>query len=249
MFAVGLAAAACGGNAASTNPTPTIGGRLTVFAAASLTESFAELGRAFETAGRADKVTFSFGSSSTLVAQINQGAPVDVFASADTANMSKLTGGGVGAATTPVAFAGNRLAIVVAKDNPRRIASLGDLAKPGVVYITAAPEVPVGRYAQQVLTRAGVVAAPRSLEADVKAIVAKVTLGEADAGIVYATDITAAGNKVMGVAIADDLNIVATYPIAVINGAKHATAATAFVDFVIGADGQAILAKYGFIKP
>ena len=265
---VGLVAGGCGDSSSSsstttpalpttsTSPpsttatTPPITGDITVFAAASLTESFKELGNAFQSANPAARVTFSFGSSSTLVTQINQGAPADVFASADTANMDKLTGTtGAGVASAPVPFATNKLEIIVTKGNPKAINTLADLAKPGVIYVTAAPEVPIGKYAQQALDKAKVTVTPKSLEADVKAIVAKVTLGEADAGIVYATDVKAAGDKAAGVVIADEVNVLATYPIAVTKATKNTPAATAFVAFVSGPIGQTILAKYGFTKP
>ena len=237
-----LAAAACGDDSSPTaTSSNSNGGEITVLAAASLTDAFKELGVAFQTANPATKVTFSFGASSTLVTQINQGAPADVFASADLANMDKLTGaGGAGAAGTPIAFATNKLQIIVGK---------GNLAKPGVVYVTAAPAVPIGKYAQQVLDKAKVVVTPKSLEADVRAVVNKVTLGEADAGIVYATDVKAAGDKAAGVTIPDDVNVLATYPIAVIKATKNAPAANAFIAYVTSAPGQAILATFGFAKP
>ncbi|HUP75179.1 MAG TPA: molybdate ABC transporter substrate-binding protein [Acidimicrobiales bacterium] len=243
---LGLLAAGCGDDASRSAPT----GDVTVLAAASLTDSFKEIGAAFEIAYPGSRVTFSFASSSALVIQINQGAPVDVFASADTANMDKLTASsGAGTASTPVTFATNKLQIIVGKGNPRNITGIADLAKPGLIYVTAAPEVPIGAYAKQVLDKANVTVTAKSLEADVKAVVNKVTLGEADAGIVYATDVKAAGDKAVGVAIPDDVNVVAKYPIAVIKASKKAAAATAFVGFVTDAQGQTILAKYGFTKP
>ncbi len=250
-----LVAAGCGDDSPSTSTSTTtiaapVTGDITVLAAASLTDAFKELASAFRSANPAARVTLSFGASSTLVTQINQGAPADVFASADTANMDKLTGtGGAGAAATPVAFATNKLQIIVGKGNPKAIAALGDLAKPGIIYVTAAPEVPIGKYAQQSLDKAKVTATPKSLETDVKAIVNKVTLGEADAGIVYATDVKAAGDKAAGVTIPDDVNVLATYPIATTKAAKNAPTANAFVSYVTSPAGQAILAKYGFTKP
>ena len=229
---------------------PTVTGDLTVLAAASLTDSFKEIGTTFETANPGSKVTFSFAASSSLVTQINQGAPADVFASADTANMDKLTAAtGAGVSAAPITFATNKLQIIVGKGNPKGIAGVADLAKSGLIYVTAAPEVPIGAYAKQVLDKAKVTVTPKSLEADVKSVVNKVTLGEADAGIVYATDVKAAGDKAAGVVIPDDLNVVATYPIAVTKATKNSAAATAFVSFVAGTQGQTILAKYGFTKP
>ena len=251
LVLVGLPAAACGDDSSPTaTSSNSNAGEITVLAAASLTDAFKELGAAFQTANPATRVTFSFGASSTLVTQINQGAPADVFASADLANMDKLTGaGGAGAAGAPTAFATNKLQIIVGKGNPRGIAGPTDLAKAGVIYVTAAPEVPIGKYAQQVLDKAKVAVTPKSLEADVRAVVNKVTLGEADAGIVYATDVKAAGDKAVGVTIPDDVNVLATYPIAVTKATKNAPVANAFIAYVISAPGQAILAKFGFAKP
>ena len=254
VLGLGLGAAACGDHAstspAAARPDAKVTGDLTVLAAASLTESFKELGTAFQAANPGAKVTFSFAASSALATQINQGAPADVFASADTTTMDKVTAaGGAGTLAPPVAFAANQLQIIVAKGNPKAIAALADLAKPGLIYVTAAPGVPIGTYAAQALAKANVTVAPKSLEADVRSIVAKVTLGEADAGIVYATDVRAAGTKAQGVAIPDAQNVVATYPLAVLEGTKNPTAASAFATFVTGPAGQAILAKYGFTKP
>jgi molybdate transport system substrate-binding protein len=258
---VAVVAAACGDSTPTgTTPSPTtaatvpagtntkVTGDITVFAAASLTESFKDVGAAFEAANPGTKVTFNFGASSTLAAQINQGAPADVFASADTANMQKLTdaGGNSGAPTT---FATNKLQIIVGKGNPKNVATVTDLAKPGVIVVTCAPEVPIGKYSADVFTKANVKVTPKSYEADVKAVVNKVTLGEADAGIVYATDVQAAGDKAQGVVIPDELNVVATYPIAATKATKNAPAAAAFVAFVAGSAGQTTLAKYGFTKP
>jgi molybdate transport system substrate-binding protein len=222
-------------------------GEITVLAAASLTESFTALAAAFRGANPEARVTLSFASSSSLATQINQGAPADVFAAADTATMDRVSAAnGAGTLGTPVAFATNTLQIIVARGNPKGIASLADLTRPGVVHVAAAPSVPIGAYAQQALRAAGVTAAPKSLEADVKAVVAKVTLGEADAGIVYATDVLAAGSKAQGVAIPAAQNVVVTYPIAVIKGARNTAGAQAFVGFVTSAAGQGVLASYGF---
>ena len=254
LLVLGLGAAACGDDAstspATARPDAKVTGDLTVLAAASLTESFKELGTAFQAANPGAKVSFSFAASSALATQIDQGAPADVFASADMTNMDKVTAtGGAGTLAPPVPFATNHLQTIVAKGNPKGISSLADLAKPGLIYVTAAPGVPIGTYAAQALAKAGVTVTPKSLEADVRSIVAKVTLGEADAGIVYATDVRAAGDKAQGVSIPDAQNIVATYPLAVLKGTKNPTAATAFAAFVTSATGQTILARYGFTKP
>lgn len=265
---LGLVAAACGDDdsssggsvatattttatgAGTTTTSPKAVGEITVLAAASLTESFKELQSAFQAANPDAKITFSFAASSALATQINQGAPADVFASADLANMEKVSGGsGAGTAATPVPFVTNKLQIIVGKGNPKAIASLADLAKPGVIYVTAADGVPIGGYAKQALAKAGVNVTPKSFEADVKAVVTKVTLGEADAGIVYATDVLAAGDKAQGITIPDAHNVIATYPVAVLKGAKNPNAAQAFVAFITSDAGQTILAKYGFTKP
>lgn len=251
VASLGLIGTACGDDSSSsssaTTATPATG-NITVLAAASLTDSFKELGAKFEAANPGAKVTFSFAASSALVTQITQGAPADVFASADAANMKKLTDAAANGAA-PVNFATNKLQIIVAKGNPKGIATLADLAKPGVIYVTAAPEVPIGAYAKQALTAANVTVTPKSLEADVKSVVNKVTLGEADAGIVYATDVLAAGDKATGISIPDAQNVIATYPIAVTKASTNAATAAAFVTYVASADGQTVLAKYGFTKP
>jgi len=191
-------------------------------------------------------VQFNFAGSSTLVTQIEQGAAADVFASADTTNMDKLKAD-LFTTSKPQVFAHNKLAIVVAVGNPKGITGLADLAKPGVIYITAAPTVPAGKYALQILANAGVKVTPKSLETDVKSVVSKVELGEADAGIVYTTDVTAAGNKVQGVSIPDAVNVVATYPIAQVKGTKNSNLGNAFISYVLSAEGQAKLQSFGFL--
>lgn len=236
LVVAAMLVAACGGAQSSANPTP-----LTVFAAASLTEAF----KAIAASLPSEKITFNFAGSSTLVTQIEQGAPADVFASADATNMDKLSGDAL-TAGSPKVFAHNKLEIVVAPGNPKGIRSLADLAKPGVIYISAGATVPAGKYALQALRKAGVSVNPRSLETDVKSVVSKVELGEADAGIVYTTDVQAAGSKVQGVAIPDPDNVVATYPLVQVKGAKNPDGASAFIAYVLSSEGQATLAKYGF---
>ncbi len=226
----------------------TVTGEIVVLAAASLTGSFTAEAKAFEQANPGTKVTLSFGASSTLATQVVQGAPADVFASADQANIAKVTDPGL-AAGPATAFATNRLAVIVAKGNPKGISGLVDLARSDLIVVLAAPEVPVGKYGQQALDTAKVAVTPKSLEADVKAVVSKVTLGEADAGIVYTTDVKAAGDKADGVAIPDDVNVLATYPAVVTKAAKNPVAAAAFVAFLGSADGRKILADAGFGLP
>ncbi len=218
---------------------------LTVFAAASLTEAFGELGDAFTAANPDSELVLNFASSSDLARQITEGAPADVFVSADLVNMAKVTDAGA-AIGEPVVFATNRAEIVVEPGNPLDIVDVADLADPDLVLVVCAPEVPCGSYADQVFATAGVTVTPDSLEENVKAVVAKVMLGEADAGIVYATDVLAAGDRATGVEIPDDVNVVADYPIVAVS---DDAAAAAFVDFVLGPAGQAVLASHGFGAP
>ena len=218
-----------------------------VFAASSLNSAYTAMGNDFRKEHPGTIVTFTFGGSSTLVSQIQQGAIGDVFASADQPNMQKLVDAGL-TAESPSVFARNRLEIVVGTGNPKHINSLSDLAQSGLVVVLCAPAVPCGRYAAQALQRAGVTVKPASQEADVKAVLSKVALGEADAGIVYVTDVKAAGSGVQGVAIPPALNVVADYPIAVLKDSQNVALAKAFVGYVL-ADGQRTLAGYGFTSP
>lgn len=218
---------------------------VTVFAAASLTDAFTELGEAYQRTDPDVEVEFSFASSSDLARQVVEGAPVDVYASADIANMDKVTDAGV-AAGTPIVFATNGAGIIVAAGNPLGITGLDDLAERDLVVVICAPEVPCGTYAQEIFERAGVDVTPDSLEENVRGVVTKVTLGEADAGIVYRTDVTAAGDRASGVELPDEIDIVAEYPIVSVSGDG---AADRFVEFVTGPLGQDILASYGFGPP
>jgi molybdate transport system substrate-binding protein len=239
--ALGLAACGGGGSGGSGGQPPA---EIKVFAAASLTAAFTELGRRY-TAAQGTKVTFNFAGSQALATQIGQGAPADVFASADLDNMAKVKD----LVGTPQSFASNRLAIVVEQGNPKGIRTLDDLAGGDVKVVLAAGEVPAGRYAKQVLDRAGVKVTPVSQEDNVKAVVAKVSLGEADAGIVYATDVAAGGARVEGVDIPREQNVVATYPIATVKAGKAQDAAQAFMDLVLSGQGQEVLHRYGFLPP
>jgi len=242
--------AGCGSDSSSsattTAPTQQVTGTVTVFAAASLKEAFTEAAAAFKEANPDADVTLNFAASSALAQQIDEGAPADVFASADTANMQKVVdAGGISGALEN--FATNSLEIIVASGNPKGITGVADLSKPGVLYVTCGPEVPIGKYALQVFTNAKVTPpTPVSLEPDVKGIVTKVTSGEADAGIVYATDVKAAGAKAEGVTIPADINVLATYPLGVTTDAANPEGAAAWAAFITGGEGQSILAKYGF---
>lgn len=237
-----LAVAACGGEEAE-------GGReITVFAASSLTDAFIEMGQAFSAANPGVDVVFNFGGSSDLVSQIDQGAPADVFISADEATMDRLVAAG-DAASEPRIVASNTFEIIVESGNPKGITSVADLAGPGLVVVLCADTVPCGKGAADLLAAAGVTVTPKSLEDKVKGVVTKVTTGEADAGIVFTTDVLAAGGAAQGVAIPADLNVVSKYPIVITAEAPDPDGARAFVEFVAGEQGQRILSSYGFTGP
>ncbi len=259
LATVGLVAASCGNDDAADAPVtteepetaaarPRATGEVVVFAAASLTGAFTDLGGAFTAANPDASVIFNFAASSELAAQIIEGAPVDVYASADLNNMTKLTDAGADAAD-PVVFANNLSEIVVAPGNPLGIAGVEDLGNEALILVVCAPEVPCGAYASQIFDNVGIAPTPDSYEENVRAVLTKVTLGEADAGIVYATDVTAAADDADGVEIPADVNVVAEYPIAVTVEAPNPDGAQAFIDFVLGDAGQAILAHYGFSSP
>ncbi len=222
-------------------------GELTVFAAASLTESFNAIAKQFEKKYPDVDVKFDYDASSNLATQINQGAPADVFASADQDNLNKTIDAGT-VTPPPVVFAKNRLEIAVEKGNPKKIKRLADLQKPGLVVVLCADQVPCGKYAAQSLSEAGVTITPASKEENAKATLSKVSIGEADASIVYVTDVKAA-NGASGVRIADKVNVIATYPMAVVKQSQNATAAKAWVQFVTSKDGQKTLRKFGFLPP
>jgi molybdate transport system substrate-binding protein len=245
LAATALLLAACGGDNGPSGGTSRSTGELKVFAAASLTAAFGKLGERFTATGGGTRVTFNFAGSQALATQIQQGAPADVFASADTTNMGKVRD----LVGDPQVFAGNLLQIVVEHGNPKGIRCLDDLAGKDVKVVLAAEDVPAGKYARQVLDRAGVTVQPVSLEDNVKAVVTKVSLGEADAGIVYVTDVAAGDDKVQGVDIPMRQNVAATYPIATVKASRMRDQAQAFVDLVRSAEGQAVLRGFGFLPP
>ncbi|GGO90777.1 molybdate-binding protein [Nocardioides phosphati] len=216
--------------------------RLTVYAASSLKPAFDQLGSTFEDAHPGTLVDFNYAGSSDLVAQIEQGAPADVFASADTKNMEKLGA----AAVDPADFATNTLEIAVPPDNPAHVTRLDDLARPGVQLVTCAPQVPCGAAAALVEAGAKLDWKPVSEEQSVADVLGKVESGEADAGLVYVTDVKAAGDKVEGIEIPAAVNATNTYPIASLEGAKDADLAAAWVAYVTGPAGQRVLREYGF---
>jgi molybdate transport system substrate-binding protein len=219
---------------------------VTVFAAASLSEPFRTIAKDFEAAHRGTTVELQFAGSSTLARQILDGAPADVFASADEENVQKVADAVAG---TPEVFVRNRLAILVGAGNPKHVTRLADLTRAGMTIALAAPAVPVGRYALEAFAKAGVAAPAGSNEADVKAVVTRVAMGEADAGIVYTTDVAAGGSRVEGVAIPDDQNVIARYPIAVLKKAPNAAGARAFAAYVLSDDGRRVLTTAGFLRP
>lgn len=218
---------------------------VTVLAAASLTEAFGELKTTVARGPEPLDITYSFAGSGALVQQVQQGAPADVIATADPSSMRQLQD--ADQVEAPKTFARNRLEILVAAGNPKHVKSLADLGRDNLSVVLGAEAVPVGKYAKQVLGRAAVVVKPKSLEPDVKSVVAKVTAGEADASIVYVTDVRAAGSKAEGVEIPQAQNATATYPIAVVKATKHPDAARAFVAAVTGANGQKVLGERGFL--
>ena len=229
--------------------TPAVQGDVTVFAAASLTAAFTEIGDAFKVGNPDANVVLNFAGSSDLVTQITEGAPADVFASADLDNMTKVSDASLNAAE-PVVFATNIAEIIVGAGNPEGVTGVDDLADPtDLIVVQCASEVPCGAYAERIYANAGIKVTPASLEENVKAVVTKVALGEADAGIVYATDVTAAGADAEGVEIPADINVVAEYPIAPLAEAPNANGAQAFIDFVLSDQGQKILASFGFLGP
>jgi molybdate transport system substrate-binding protein len=251
LLVVAVLAAACGGGESSGGaPSGGAGSaaapaEIKVFAARSLTAAFTKLGERYTAAHPDTRVTFNFAGSQALAGQIQQGAPADVFASADTTNMDKVAS----MVTRPQVFTSNLLQIIVARDNPRDIKGLADLSRGDLKVVLAAPEVPAGRYASQALEAQDVTVKPVSLEDNVKGVVTKVSLGEADAGIVYVTDVTAGGDQVEGVGIPADQNVPATYPIAVVKASTHQRRAQDFVDLVRSPHGQQVLQSFGFVPP
>ncbi|MDQ0730600.1 molybdate ABC transporter substrate-binding protein [Arthrobacter sp. B1I2] len=245
-----LPGCAAGGSAPGTaaGEGGTSSGTITVFAAASLKATFTELARTFEAEHPGTAVSLSFAGSSDLAGQINQGAPADVFASADAGTMKKLQDAGL-ADGTPKDFATNTLAIAVPPGNPAGIASLADLARPGVKLVTCARQVPCGSATAKVAEAAGVTLAPISEENAVTDVLGKVTSGEADAGLVYGTDVKAAGTKVAGIQFPESGSAVNSYPITVVGGGRNKATAQAFLDLVTGPEGQEVLAAAGFGLP
>lgn len=221
---------------------------MTVFAAASLKSTFTELGAQFEEDNPGTKVSFNFAGSSDLVSQLSQGAPADVFASADTANMAKAVEAGL-VSGEPVDFAANTLVIVTPPGNPRGIASFADLARSDSQVVVCAPQVPCGSATEKVERATGVTLTPVSEESAVTDVLGKITSGQADAGLVYVTDASGAGDKVTVVPFPESSSAINTYPIAVLRGAADSTAAAKFVGLVTGSRGREVLSAAGFAAP
>jgi molybdate transport system substrate-binding protein len=250
-----LGLTACGGSpsgdaAAGSSATSSSGvtGTLTVFAAASLTDVFTRLGGQLEKENPGLHVQFNFAGSSQLATQLTQGAPADVFASANDAQMKVVTDAGL-QATDPAVFTENVLEIAVPKGNPAGISGLADFARPELTLAVCAPQVPCGAAAQEVFRAAGITAQPDTQEQDVRAALTKVQLGEVDAALVYATDVEAAGDGVEGIEFPESEKAVNDYPIVTLKGAPNAAAAHAFVDLVTGPEGRQALTDAGFRAP
>jgi molybdate transport system substrate-binding protein len=250
-----VALTACGstgspGGPATSSPatsTASITGTINVFAAASLQESFTTLRKNFEAAHPGVTVTPNFGASSALAQQISQGAPADVFASASQTNMDQVVQAGSASTSTPLTT--NVMEIAVPPANPAAIATVEDLAKSGVKVALCQAQVPCGSVAAKVFANAKITVTPVSQESDVKAVLTKVQLGEVDAGVVYVTDVKAAGDKVKGIQIASDVNASTSYPIAALTKAPNPDAATAFVAYVLSPEGQQVLSAGAFATP
>ena len=250
LMATALAAAAVAIAApASAAKAPKLTGSITVSAAASLTEAFTKMGTDFQKVNKGTTVTFNFAASSTLATQIQGGAPADVFASADGTNMQKLVSGHQVTAD-PIDFASNVLTIVVKPGNPKNVKSPADFANVGVVALCA-PTVPCGKYAAQAFSQLGITIPPEkiTLGADVKATLAAVATGDADAGVVYVTDAKSAGKTVQVVKIPASQNVLAVYPIAPVAATQNASLAKGWIKYVTSAAGQKTLKSFGFLPP
>ncbi len=240
LTAATLGLAACGSGSD--------GRTVTVFAAASLKQTFTEIGEQFNADNPGVSVEFNFAGSSDLVTQLTQGAHADVFASADTTNMDKAAQAGL-LDGDPVNFASNTLTIAVAPGNPKQITSFQDLTKPGLAVVVCAPQVPCGSATQKTEDATGVNLEPVSEESSVSDVLSKVTTGQADAGLVYVTDAIGAGDKVMSVPIPAAAAAVNTYPIAALTTSKDPELGRKFVEAVTGEGGQKTLGAAGFAKP
>ncbi|MFI7005020.1 molybdate ABC transporter substrate-binding protein [Streptomyces sp. NPDC050145] len=236
------------GASASASSGGKVSGTVNVFAAASLKESFTTLGKQFEKAHPGTHVTFNFGGSDSLAAGINSGAPADVFAAASPKTMKIVTDAG-GAAADPSTFVRNQLEIATLPGNPHKVSSLKDLTADGLKVVLCDKAVPCGTAAQKALDASKLKLTPVSYEQDVKSALTKVELKEADAAVVYKTDVKAAGDKVEGVEFPESADAINDYPIALLKKAPNTAAAKAFVDLVQSPDGQKVLTSAGFLAP
>ncbi len=251
VAAAALILAACSSSSSSTpsaSGSAKLSGTLVVFAAISLTDAFNKISAQFEKANPGVSVKINYNGSSSLATQINQGAPADVFASASPTNMKVVTDAG-DATGPPQVFTSNTGEIMVESGNPMHIKTVSDLANSKVKTVVCAPAVPCGALAQKIFKNAGVTVKPVSEEQNVGGVVTKVTLGEADAGIVYVTDVKANEKDAAGVPIPANQNDVTEYPIVEVKGAPNAAAAKAFISYVVGPNGQQVLTGFGFMPP
>ncbi|MFG3016559.1 molybdate ABC transporter substrate-binding protein [Streptomyces cinerochromogenes] len=237
-----------GSGSSDASASPKLSGTVTVFAAASLKESFTTLGKEFENEHPGTRVSFNFGGSDTLAASITGGAPADVFAAASPKTMKIVTDQG-DATGTPATFVRNQLEIATLPGNPDKVASLKDLTGSGLKVVLCDKSVPCGAAAQKALDAAGLKLTPVSYEQDVKAALNKVRLNEADAAVVYRTDVKAAGDKVEGVEFPESADAVNDYPITLLKDAPNAETAKAFIALVRSAQGRKVLSGAGFLKP
>ena len=235
-------------SSASTSASPKLSGTVTVFAAASLQESFKALGKEFEKEHPDTKVTFSFGGSDSLAASIAGGAPADVFASASPKTMAIVTDKD-GAVGTPATFVRNQLEIATLPGNPDKVSSLKDLTKSSLKVVLCDKEVPCGAAAQKALDASELKLTPVSYEQDVKSALTKVELKEADAAVVYKTDVKAAGDKVEGVEFPESADAINDYPITLLKESRNTDTAKAFIALVQSAEGQKVLTAAGFLQP
>jgi molybdate transport system substrate-binding protein len=257
VIAAGLAAVAVAGcsssgpgsspSSASSSPSAASTGTITVFAAASLMGTFTQIGKQFDAAHPGDTVKFSFGPSSGLSTQITSGAPADVFASAAPANMDTVVS--AGDASSPQDFAKNTMEVATPPNNPGKVDSVTDLAKKSVKVALCQPQVPCGVVAAEVFKNASIKVKPVTLQPDVKSVLTQVETGNVDAGMVYVTDVMAAGDKVKGVSIPASDNASTLYPIATISDSKHKSIAQSFVAYVLSPAGQKVLTAAGFQQP
>ncbi|HEV7209051.1 MAG TPA: molybdate ABC transporter substrate-binding protein [Mycobacteriales bacterium] len=241
------AAAVSSASSSSAAGSTAVSGTVTVFAAASLTGAFTALAKLFEAANPGVRVQLNFGASSTLAQQINQGAPADVFASASPTNMKQVIA--AGGASASMNFVKNVMELAVPPSNPAHVRGVNDLARSGVKVALCQPQVPCGAVAAKVFSNATITVRPVTLEQDVKATLTKVELNEVDAGVVYVTDVRAAGSKVKGIPIPASINASTEYPIAALSKAPNSAGAQAFVAFVLSTAGQGVLTADGFERP